>query len=457
MVRTHPQSMVITLVAVIVLWLSGCNWQGESHRDNTQDDLRVIFQIPVQQTNDPNSDIAGAGVDAAIAVAFSRQMDLCSFTAESLLVSTNGNPPVGGFIYHRPTSSYPNGFILFQPTKPLDYNSIYTVTIKAGVRAMDGTLLPVDYSWNFMTVAPPAANNFGGGLAPSISRAAPLVASPITCETPAAAIQADGKVITAGHINGTNFMEFVVARYNAGGGLDVSFSGDGITSTVIGPGNSQALAATVQADGKIVAVGVGSNATDKDFALARYLADGSFDPTFSDDGRHRVDFGTGDERAVAVAVQPADGKIIVAGSGGDGTAFILARYNVNGGADATFDANTTFDANDSVIDGIVISPATVSSEASYAMVLQSDGKIVVASKALVGATQVTVTRYNATGINAGRVDTSFNGGVVPLVLLLPAQQAAATLAAHADGRIALVQHTGVGATAQFTVLDYLVY
>ncbi len=430
--------MAMLLAAVFFLLLSSCNWQGESPRDNTQDDLRVVFQIPAQLTNDPNSPTAGASVDVAIAVAFSRQMDLCSFTAASLLLSTNGNP-VSGFIFHRPTDSYPNGFMLFQPATPLAYDAIYTVTIKAGVRAMDGTVLPADYSWNFMTGSPPP--NLGGGPAPSISRAAPLAASPITCETPAAAIQADGKVIAAGHINGANFMEFVVARYNASGGLDAAFSGDGIASTIIGSGHSQALAATVQADGRIVAVGVGSNATDKDFALARYLADGSFDPTFSDDGRHAVDLGTGkDERAVAVAVQ-TDGKIIVAGSGSDGAAFILARYNADGSADTTFGAS-----------GIVSTSVPMNSEASYAMVLQGDGKIVVANKALVGATQVTVTRYNTDG----SVDTTFNGGA-PLALPLTAQQATATLAAHADGRIALVQHSGVGATAQFTVLDYLVY
>lgn len=428
-------------VAALFLWLSGCNWQGESHRDNTQDNLRVVFQIPVQQTNDPNSTFAGALVDGVIAVAFSRQMDLCSFTAESLQVSTNGNP-VSGFISHRPTDSYPNGFILFQPAALLTYNTLYTVTIKAGVRALDGTVLPVDYAWNFRTAAPPPANNFGGGPAPApgISQAAPLTASSITCETLAAAIQADGKVIAAGHINGPNLMEFVVARYNADGGLDAAFSSDGIATAIIGAGHSQAVAATVQADGRIVAVGVSSNATDKDFALARYLAEGSFDPTFSDDGRHSVDLGTGDERALAVAVQP-DNKIMVAGSGSDGAAFILARYNVDGSADTTFGTS-----------GIVSAATPVSSESSYAMVLQGDGKIVVASKALVGATQVIVILYNADG----SVDATFNSGA-PLALPLTAPQAAATLAAHADGRIALVQHSGVGATAQFTVLGYLVY
>lgn len=434
--KTYPMALAATLF----LWLGGCNWQGEIQRDNTQDDLKVVLQIPAQQTRDPIITIPKAPVDGTIAVAFSRAMDPCSFTLESFLVSTGGNP-LSGVILHRTTSSYPNGFVVFQPATLLAYATNYTVTIKAGVRALNGALLSSDYTWDFTTVPQqPTANPQLGSAALSIAQAGPLATSSITCETPAAALQNDGKVIAAGHINGTNFTEFTVARYNANGGLDATFGGDGITTAVIGSGNSQALAATVQADGKVVAVGVSSNATDKDFALARYLADGSFDPTFSDDGRRHVDLGTGDERALAVAVQ-ADNKIMVAGSGSDGAAFILARYNVDGTADTAFGTN-----------GIVSASATVGSEASYAMVLQGDGKIVVASKALVGATQVTVARYNTDG----SVDLTFNGGV-PLALPLTVQQATATLAAHADGRIALVQHAGAGATAQFTVLGYLVY
>ncbi|TPW11310.1 MAG: Delta-60 repeat-containing protein, partial [Halothiobacillaceae bacterium] len=384
----------IALAATLFLWLSGCNWQGESQRDNTQDDLKVVLQIPAQQTRDPIATIPKAPVDGTIAVAFSRAMDPCSFTLESFLVSTGGNP-LSGVILHRTTSSYPNGFVVFQPATLLAYATSYTVTIKAGVRALNGALLSSDYTWDFTTVQQPAANPPAGSAALSIAQAGPLATPSITCETPAAAIQNDGKVIAAGHINGTNFSEFTVARYNVNGGLDTTFAGDGITMAVIGGGNSRALAATVQADGKVVAVGVSSNATDKDFALARYLADGSFDPTFSDDGRRHADLGTGDERALAVAVQ-ADNKIMVAGSGNDGTAFILARYNVDGSADTAFGTN-----------GIASASATVSSEASYAMVLQGDGKIVVASKALVGAVQATVTRYNADG----SVDLTFNGGV----------------------------------------------
>ena len=45
----------------------------------------------------------------------------------------------------------------------------------------------------------------------------------------------------------------------------------------------------IQADGKIVVAGTASDYDD--FALARYNADGSLDTTFSGDGKLTTDFG----------------------------------------------------------------------------------------------------------------------------------------------------------------------
>ena len=50
------------------------------------------------------------------------------------------------------------------------------------------------------------------------------------------------------------------------------------------------------------------------FALARYLPNGTLDPSFSGDGTVLTDFGSGRSTvAYALALQP-DGKIVVAGS-----------------------------------------------------------------------------------------------------------------------------------------------
>jgi uncharacterized delta-60 repeat protein len=77
----------------------------------------------------------------------------------------------------------------------------------------------------------------------------------------ALAVQPDGKVVAAGSAsrsqqNGAGSgSEFALARYNADGSLDTSFSGDGKVTTDIAGGQDHAYGVAVQADGKIIAVG----------------------------------------------------------------------------------------------------------------------------------------------------------------------------------------------------------
>ena len=144
------------------------------------------------------------------------------------------------------------------------------------------------------------------------------------------AIQADGKIVAAGDSLGGSGFDFALARYNPNGSLDTSFSGDGKQTTDFG-GSEAASGVKLQSDGKIVAVG----GDDSDFALARYNPNGSLDTTFSGDGKQTTDFG-GSDGARAVALQ-ADGKIVAVGiAGGNGSSFAVARYNPNGTLDPTF-------------------------------------------------------------------------------------------------------------------------
>ena len=86
----------------------------------------------------------------------------------------------------------------------------------------------------------------------------------------------------------------------------------------------------IQADGKIVAAGHAFVSTN-DFALVRYNADGTLDASFGIAGKVTTDFGNRDI-AFAVATQ-ADGQIVAAGSSEvtvsnrDFGAFALARYD----------------------------------------------------------------------------------------------------------------------------------
>ncbi len=168
----------------------------------------------------------------------------------------------------------------------------------------------------------------------------------------AVALQSDGKIVVVGqayigaNTTGTQ-TDFALARYNANGTLDTGFSGDGKATLDFGSVDI-AWAVAIDNNGKIVVVG-----DSEDFALARYNADGTLDTTFSGDGKLTTDFGNSSDLLFAVAVQ-SDNKIVVAGRGGDvgSYGFVLARYNVNGTLDTGFSGDgkvkTVFDQNATV-------------------------------------------------------------------------------------------------------------
>lgn len=172
----------------------------------------------------------------------------------------------------------------------------------------------------------------------------------------ALALQSDGKIVVGGQVGTTRF-DFVVLRYNPGGTLDTGFSGDGIERTDFGAYESvEGLA--VQPDGKIVAAGGSSGR----FALVRYNTDGPLDTGFDGNGRVLTPGG----EAADVALQPNDGRIVVAGSNGPGGDVAVLRYNPDGTQDTGFGT------------GGVAAADFGGGDAAQGVALQADGKIVAA-------------------------------------------------------------------------------
>ncbi|MEV6839365.1 calcium-binding protein [Streptomyces sp. NPDC051133] len=221
------------------------------------------------------------------------------------------------------------------------------------------------------------------------------------------AVQPDGRIVSVGASADGSAVEsdWALTRHNADGSLDPSFGGDGRVTTpinnMIPPEQLQwgeAHAVALQSDGKIVVVG-GSWRAYEDccwFVVARYNADGTLDTTFGGgDGRVFTDFGEPEE-AEDVAIQP-DGKIVAAGYVGGEAA--VARYNPDGSLDTTFGG-----------DGMVTTDPAGSDPQEggdgRALVLQPDGKIVVAGQ--VGSTRFdfALIRYNADG----SLDSGFGAG-----------------------------------------------
>jgi uncharacterized delta-60 repeat protein len=156
------------------------------------------------------------------------------------------------------------------------------------------------------------------------------------------ALHPDGYIYAAGafYSAGQGY-DFGLARYYPNGDLDLSFDNDGVAAINFVAGNATevALAVTVQPmDGKVVAAGYAPVGGVNDFALVRLVADGSLDPTFGGDGRVNHDFGGGVAIAYGVAVQ-ADGRIVTAGTAYMGEPnsydYALARYLSGGATNAT--------------------------------------------------------------------------------------------------------------------------
>ena len=195
----------------------------------------------------------------------------------------------------------------------------------------------------------------------------------------AVAIQADGKIILVGLAGDY----IAVVRYNADGSLDTDFAVGGLATSVPGFGN----AVVVQPDGKIVvAGGIG------DMVVLRYLPDGSLDATFDGDGMVIMDISGNSESASAVTLHP-DGRIIVAGGTFNGveTDFALLCLNPDGSLDTSFG-----------VDGLVTSDHG-SSESGRGMVLQPNGKIVIAGLITGADWYFALARYNPDG----SLDTTF--------------------------------------------------
>jgi uncharacterized delta-60 repeat protein len=240
------------------------------------------------------------------------------------------------------------------------------------------------------------------------------------------AIQADGRIVVAGNTQSAgSASNFALARYLPDGSLDSDFDADGRVVTGFG-GAAGASSVAIQPDGRIVAVGRANvGVANLDFALARYLPNGSPDNSFNFDGKVTTDFGGGDDEANSVAIQP-DGGILVAGDAtvaGGGVNFALARYLPNGSLDNSFNFN-----------GRVMTDFGGHSIAS-SVAIQPDGRIVAAGQTDSGGggRNFALARY----LPDGSPDTSFNFSGRVATDFGDTTDAANSVAIQANGRIVL--------------------
>jgi uncharacterized delta-60 repeat protein len=175
--------------------------------------------------------------------------------------------------------------------------------------------------------------------------------------------QPDGKIVAAG-LTGPTSAEGIVMRLNPDGTADGSFGTGGIVGLDYGGPNDLLDDVLIQPDGKIVVVGRGG--TTNDWVVTRLTPQGLPDPNFDGDGTAVLDLG-GDDWASSVALG-ADGKLVIAGHRSRAGIWV-ARLNSDGSPDTSFSGDGR----------LPLQPA--SGDVSWDMVLQPDGRIVVAGNA----------------------------------------------------------------------------
>lgn len=184
------------------------------------------------------------------------------------------------------------------------------------------------------------------------------------------------------------------------GALDLTFNTTGKIQEDFNGGFDQGNALAVQSDGKTIAVGSSYDGSFTNFALARYLSNGTLDNSFGSFGKEISTISNYANGATDVAIQP-DGKLVVvgyAGTVGGTNNFVVARYLTNGVLDYSFGTN-----------GVVSTDLNTYNDVARSVAIQPDGKILVGGYTQIvanGALNFGIVRYTATG----SLDATFGSG-----------------------------------------------
>jgi uncharacterized delta-60 repeat protein len=293
---------------------------------NVPSDVAYFNDVAIQ----PNGDIVAVG-NVAVTNTTSDSLFIARFLPNGALDTTFGT---GGKVFVTITSSSPEAAeaVAIQPDGKI---------VVAGY-ADSGTSGNSQFALIRLTTAGSLDSTFGssGVVKTSIGTGTVDTASALV-------LQPDGGIVVAGQTNNptSKVSAFALVRYTAAGSLDSTFGTGGIVSTSTG-GLDFARAIAIQADLKIVVAGHATVGSAGAFALARYNTNGSLDGTFGSTGTKVDSIATDSYGLTSLAIQ-ANGKIVAAGTTvvNANEAFAVIRYNADGSRDATFGTNGTTTTN----------------------------------------------------------------------------------------------------------------
>ena len=253
-------------------------------------------------------------------------------------------------------------------------------------------------------------------------------------------VQPDGRIVLAGSSEQTAAgIDMAVVSLTASGQPDASFGKGGIAVFDFLGGTDRARALLLQPDGRIVVGGEANtgNAGGLDFALLRLNTDGTLDSSFGSAGKVvtavRSNGASEAVRALALATVAGEPRILAVGGEGD---FIAVRYRADGAVDSGFGSSGKvaglFNANIGAASGVVVQP---------------DGKVVIAGH--IGH------RFAAVRLDAqGQLDTGFGTAGRFEKSLVNNWNEADALVLQADGKLVLAgwAYTGLGTSGDFAAL-----
>jgi uncharacterized delta-60 repeat protein len=202
-------------------------------------------------------------------------------------------------------------------------------------------------------------------------------------------VQNDNKIVSAGRRESISASTFCVSRILANGGLDTSFNGTGFLEVSFGAGTSRGNCMKLQSNGKIL-VGGRSGSSSQFFSLLRLNTDGSFDTTFGSAGKVQT-LMIGQSLPNSIAIQ-TDGKILMGGyvlNNPYGYDFAVVRYLVNGTLDTSFGVNGIVITTINTFYNDVINKVLVQNDGKIIVVgNNADGT---------GESRMAMVRYNSNG------------------------------------------------------------
>jgi len=228
-------------------------------------------------------------------------------------------------------------------------------------------------------------------------------------------VQPNGKILiasTATYADGTR--DLWVARFNANGTLDTSFSGDGIVTADLAAVNGLGIGthedangafalATGMTDGDVIVTGTSGSSTVSKFAAVRFDSTGNLVwASFADFRDESTSVATS---SAFQSIVDSQGRVVIVGrvSGPGYANGAIARFLPNGTLDASFGGN-----------GMVIAPslgASVALSRFQDVDLLSDDSIIAAGNDPTFRNPVVV-QFDVNGNFVRTYDTSFAGGLV---------------------------------------------